>query len=172
MTACQLYNCVYVYSISYEKWIKIKTEVANSVRRETKLNSIYVPLNLDEGKYINFVIDDVNFKNDTPERKAEFHGISTTLFQKSSNKIFKKLKDHQIQNWNLNQYLYHLQNSSISQILFRNISSVLLDQCLMKILQGKAWAVCQSVDHFKGTLSNWAATNYLLLSQEDFTKCQ
>ena len=92
MTACQLYNCVYVYSISYEKWMKIKTEVANSVRRKTKLNSIYVPLNLDEGKYINFVIDDVNFKNDTPERKAEFHGISTTLFQKSSNKIFKTLE--------------------------------------------------------------------------------
>ena len=98
MTACQLYNCVYVYSISYEKWMKISqqtvkiTEVANSVRRKTKLNSIYVPLNLDEGKYINFVIDDVNFKNDTPERKAEFHGISTTLFQKSSNKIFKTLE--------------------------------------------------------------------------------
>ena len=42
----------------------------------------------------------------------------------------------------------------------------------MKILQGKTWAVCQSVDHFKSTLSNWAATNYLLLRQEDVTKCQ
>ena len=59
-------------SISYEKVLKIETLLANAVI--TKMgdnNGVYVPPNIEHGTRIHFAIDNVDFRNDTPDGKND-----------------------------------------------------------------------------------------------------
>ena len=66
--------------INYEKLIKIEKEMLWA----KKLNWIQV--------YKYLVIANVYFKNDTPNRKREFHSNGITIFQKPSNKKVRTLE--------------------------------------------------------------------------------
>ena len=79
--------------MSYEKVVKIETELANAVADITQKNSgVYVPPNIKYGTPLHFAIDNTDFRNDTPNGKDEFHGTGQILFQKRASTQISKLR--------------------------------------------------------------------------------
>lgn len=71
-------------SISYDKVMKIENDVANEVSSiAANNNGVYLPPNLKIGNPLHFAIDNVDFNNDTPDGKAEFHGTVQIAFQRN-----------------------------------------------------------------------------------------
>ena len=68
--------------------MKIENDFANEVKEKmTNNNNIYLPPTLNQNTPLHFGIDNIDFKNDTPDGKAEFHGTTQVVFQKCSNEI-------------------------------------------------------------------------------------
>ena len=69
-------------SISYKRVVKIENGLTNTIVEKTTTNGgVFVPSNLELGKKLHFVIDNIDFKNDTPDGKSEFHGTTLVAFQ-------------------------------------------------------------------------------------------
>ena len=62
--------------------LKIENSLTNTIVEKTTTNGgVFVPSNLELGKELHFVIDNIDFKNDTPDGKSEFHGTTLVAFQ-------------------------------------------------------------------------------------------
>lgn len=71
--------------ILYDKVLKIENVIANPVSSKKKSTyDVYVPLNVVPGIPVNLIIDNCNFKNDTPDGKNEFRAISASYHPKVS----------------------------------------------------------------------------------------
>ena len=71
-------------SISYDKVMKIKNDLGHEVVENISLNhGLFVPPNIQLDIPLHFVIDNIDFKNDTPDSKSEFHGTNPVIFQKN-----------------------------------------------------------------------------------------
>ena len=89
-------------TIPYEKVLQIETEMANEITRNiAQNNGVYLPPNIVKGEPIHFAIDNIDFKNDTPDGKNEFHGTGQVVFQKSSEKERHHLTIKQSRNGSL-----------------------------------------------------------------------
>ena len=59
--------------------------LSNAVVKEIENNGgVYVPPNISQGTRLNFTNDNVDFRNDTPDGKGEFHGTGHVVFQTSA----------------------------------------------------------------------------------------
>ena len=63
--------------ISHDKVLKIETMLSNAVVN----GGVYVPANISQGTRLHFSIDNVDFRNDTPDGKGEFHSTGHVVFQ-------------------------------------------------------------------------------------------
>ena len=71
-------------SIDYQKAMKIETDIANAVTEKMEeSNGKYIPPSIQPGLHVYFAVDNCDFKNDTPDRKNEFHGTAQIVYQKS-----------------------------------------------------------------------------------------
>lgn len=71
-------------SISYEKVMKLENLIAASVVVDMeKNNGVHIPPNISQNKKMHFAIDNLDFRNETPDGKHEFHGTTTVTFQKN-----------------------------------------------------------------------------------------
>ena len=78
-------------SISYDKVMKIENDLGNAVYENISLNhGVFVPPNIQPGIPLHFAIDNIDFRNDTPDGKSEFHGTTHVVFQKN-NKVNHEL---------------------------------------------------------------------------------
>ena len=72
-------------SISYDKMMKIKNDHGNALAENISLNhGVFVPPNIQPGIPLQFPVNNTDFKNDTPERKSEFHCTTLVVFQKTT----------------------------------------------------------------------------------------
>ena len=63
--------------ISYDKILHIEDMLADNVLEESKNHKgAYIPPNINKNERMHFAIDNVDFKNDTPDGKKEFHGTT------------------------------------------------------------------------------------------------
>ena len=70
------------YSISYERVLRIETQLAAAVLKQAaRNNGIYIPENLVRGRFLFFAIDNVDFDEDTPDGKHTLHATATAVFQ-------------------------------------------------------------------------------------------
>ena len=70
-------------TISYDKIMKIETEIANTATKIIRENDgVFIPPTVTQDTKIHFAIDNTDFHNDTPDGKLEFHGTGQILFQK------------------------------------------------------------------------------------------
>ena len=71
-------------SISYGKVMKIKNDLGIAEVKNISLNhGVFVPPNFQPGIPLHFAISNIDFKNDTPDGKSEFHGTTHVVFQKN-----------------------------------------------------------------------------------------
>ena len=74
-------------TIPYDRILKIEASTANEISTNTDNNNgVFVPINIIYNTPLHFPIDNVDFFNDTPARKNEFHGVGQIMLQKSSAK--------------------------------------------------------------------------------------
>ena len=80
-------------SISYKRVLKIENGLANAVvEKVTTKGGVFVPSSLELGNKLHFAIDNIDFKNNTPDGKSEFHGTTLVVFQSKPTQQRKLLK--------------------------------------------------------------------------------
>ena len=81
-------------SISYNKVLKIKKDIALTLRDKIQENNAYFPFLLSQQEMLYFAIDNVDLKIDTPDGKNQLHGKVIMAYQNKTNK--KEESDHVI----------------------------------------------------------------------------
>ena len=67
--------------------MKIQAVIVNKISKNTdNINGFFVPPDIIYNTPQHFAIDHVDFSNDTPDGKNEFHGVGQVVFQKSNAK--------------------------------------------------------------------------------------
>lgn len=70
------------YSVSYERILRIETQLANAVIRQmAQHNGVYILDALVRGRFTFFAIDNVDFSEDTPDGTGTLHATATAVFQ-------------------------------------------------------------------------------------------
>ena len=68
--------------------MKIKNDLGHEVVENISLNhGHFVPPNIQLDILLHFAIDNIDLKNDIPDRKSEFHGTTPIIFQKNPAKL-------------------------------------------------------------------------------------
>lgn len=167
-------------SISYDKILQFETLLANAVVKETEShNGVFVPPNVVEGTSLHFAIDNVDFKNDTPEGKDEFHGTGMVVFQKFSNKnvsnlILDRSRGKAVKPVEHSLLSEHKEKPTPQKETFPTFNGIVsCDQIKLYQNQDQIWNLCQVIeDEMTGSLPTWAAYNSLLMDKEQPTICQ
>ena len=73
-------------SISYNKVLKIKKDIASTRREKIQENNVYFPFPLSQQEMLYFAIDNADFKKDTPDGKNHLHGTVIIGYQNETNK--------------------------------------------------------------------------------------
>ena len=74
-------------TILYDRILKVETGIANEISKNIDNNNgVFVPPNIIYNTPLHFAIDNVDFSNDTPDGKNEFHGVGQVVFWKSNTK--------------------------------------------------------------------------------------
>ena len=73
-------------SISYNKVLKIKEDIASTLRYKIQENNVYFPLPLSQQEMLYFAIDNADLKIDTPDGKNQLHGTVIMAYQNETNK--------------------------------------------------------------------------------------
>ena len=73
-------------SINYNKVLKIKKDVASTLRDKIQENNVYFPFLLSQQEMLYFAIDNVDLKIDTPDGKNQLHGKVIMTYQNKTNK--------------------------------------------------------------------------------------
>ena len=82
-------------SISYKKVMKIEKGLGNMIiEKQNSSEGVYIPDNLTQNSCLHFVIDNIDFENNTTNGKAEFHGTTTVIFQKKTKSKRKKHRNY------------------------------------------------------------------------------
>ena len=80
-------------SVSYKWVLKIEHGLANFVvEKVTTKGGVFIPSSLELGIKPHFAIDSIDFKNNTPDVKSEFHGTTLVVFQSNPTQQRKLLK--------------------------------------------------------------------------------
>ena len=74
-------------TIPYDQILRIETGIANKISKNIDNNNgVFVLPKIIYNAPLHFAIDNVNFSNDTPDGKNEFHGVGQVVFQKLNGK--------------------------------------------------------------------------------------
>ena len=69
-------------SVDYTRVLQMENRIAAEIRQKMIANdNIYIPSNLMDGKFTFFAVDNVDFKEDTPDGKRTLHGTVMTVYQ-------------------------------------------------------------------------------------------
>ena len=72
---------------NYDRILKIQAVIVNEISKNIdNINGFFVPPNIIYNTPLHFAIDHVDFSNDTPDGKNEFHGVGQVVIQKSNAK--------------------------------------------------------------------------------------
>ena len=155
-------------STSYDKVMKIKNDLGNAIAENISLNhGVFVPPNIQPGIPLHFALNNIDFKNDTPDGKSEFHGTTLVVFQKNSKLNHELLENRQTKSFPF-QHIpfqenvimkpnppkekfsdYGAPNSSVDVSSYR---------CADRI-----WGLCQMIGEKRlCQLPTWSASNSLL----------
>ena len=72
--------------ISYNKVLKIKEDIALTLRDKIQENNVYFPFPLSQQQMLYFAIDNADLKIDTPDGKNQLHGTVIMAYQNETNK--------------------------------------------------------------------------------------
>ena len=72
--------------ISYNKVLKIKEDIALTLRYKIQENNVYFPLPISQQEMLYFAIDNADLKIDTPDGKNQLHGTIIMAYQNETNK--------------------------------------------------------------------------------------
>ena len=73
-------------SISYNKVLKIKEDIASTLTDKIQENNVYLPFPLSQQEMLYFAIDNADLKIDTPDGKNQLHGAVIMAYQNETNK--------------------------------------------------------------------------------------
>ena len=162
-------------SITYEKVLRLETEIANKVHEKvTANNGIYIPSKINPELPVYFAIDNVDFRTDSKNGKGDFHGTATVAYQpkqeleevvqverKGYGRSYKKLSVYTVKTCaeptRKNEiYSCFLNSTDISDLkLYGN-----WDNC---------WALLHTLIPNREMIPTWAAFNSLLTESSDKT---
>ena len=73
-------------SISYNKVLKIKEDIASTLTDKIQENNVYLPFPLSQQEMLYFAIDNADLKIDTPDGRNQLHGTVIMAYQNETSK--------------------------------------------------------------------------------------
>ena len=166
-------------SISYDKVMKIENDLGNAVSENISLNhGVFVPPNIQPGIPLHFAIDNIDFRNDTPDGKSEFHGTTHVVFQNNNKVNHELLKISRTKTFTFQHLPFQETNVTMKPnppnevFLDYEAPSSLVDLTLFRNAD-RIWGLCQVIDEIRlCQLPTWGAFNSLLADNPSVTVCQ
>ena len=81
-------------SISYDTFQRHLTSVYNSIINKVQENGIYIPPNMEPGKFTQFAMDNIDWQEKTQDGTT-FHATSSIMIQPPKQKDFEKCSEEQ-----------------------------------------------------------------------------
>ena len=166
--------------ISYKKVLQIENIIAEKISDGMKeQDGVYIPATIKAGKRLHFAIDNLDFKNDTPDGRNEFHGTTTVVFQKD-------IYPESTSTFFIDRSKYKGEESVRCVKTFQKHKPVPIKERFpqfsnnlkcseMEIFKKRdyMWAICQVLEEpIKGLLPTWSAYNSLVTNSQKITTCQ
>ena len=161
-------------SISYEKVLKIEILLANAVVNKIENNNgVYVPPNIDCGTRLHFAIDNVDFRNDTPDGKNELHGTTHVIFQRqSTTDVSNLIIDRRAAAKSLDYPIkFESKDKPVPQgESFPNYSGT-ISRDELEHYRKQFWSLSQVMDEeMTGVLPTWPAYNSLITTNQNHSQ--
>ena len=68
--------------VRYERPLRVETQLANAVTRRMLLNgNVYLPPDVVHGRHVYFVVDNIDFAEDTLDGKHTLHATAMAIYQ-------------------------------------------------------------------------------------------
>ena len=156
-------------SISYNKVLKIKEDIASPLRDKIQENNVYFPFPLSQQEMLYFAIDNADLKIDTPDGKNQLHGTVIMTYQNETNKkeesdlvIMRNSKrESKLSEDPIYKVKYcHLPNRTNTECK-DYVSLCSTDQVKFYSADDTVWNVLKSLSRAT-IVPNWAAYNSLL----------
>ena len=72
------------FSVEYNRLLRVEAQIEQSVIRRMEQNDgIYLPPDIVLGRHVFFAVDNVDFSEDTHDRRKTFHGTAMAIYQKT-----------------------------------------------------------------------------------------
>ena len=156
-------------SISYNKVLKIKEDIASPLRDKIQENNVYFPFPLSQQEMLYFAIDNADLKIDTPDGKNQLHGTVIMAYQNETSKkeesdlvIMRNSKrESKLSKDPIYKVKYcHLPNRTNTECK-DYVSLCSTDQVKFYSADDTVWSVLKSLSRAT-IVPNWAAYNSLL----------
>ncbi|XP_048583519.1 uncharacterized protein LOC5522137 [Nematostella vectensis] len=71
-------------AVDYNRVLRVESQIeSNVLQRMEENDGIYLPPDIVKGRHVFFVIDNVDFAEDTPDGKRTFHGTAMAIYQRA-----------------------------------------------------------------------------------------
>ena len=73
-----------LFSLEYNRLVRVEAQIESSVlKRMEESNGLFLPPDIVKGRHVFFAIDNVDFAEDTYDRRNTLHGTAMAIYQKS-----------------------------------------------------------------------------------------
>ena len=156
-------------SISYNKVLKIKKDIAATLRDKIQENNLYFPFPLSQKEMLYFAVDNADLKIDTPDGTNQLHETDIMTYQNETNKKEKSdlvlVRNSKRESKRSKDPIYkvkYCQLSNRANTECKNyVSLCSTDQVKFHSADDTVWTVLKSLSRAT-IVPTWAAYNSLL----------